>query len=399
MTIAAITPPLWFLRVTLVSLPSRINDWFETHWIVPAYVGWVLLGLAAFFFAAATNTLAGWLYVMSGVLLGLLAIAAVLPPRNLAGIAIERQPIRPVSAGEPLLVELTLANTSRHAKALLQARDEIPALLGQVQQTAVAAIAPGRTHRWLYDIPTERRGVHRWQTVTLRTAAPLGLFWCRRAQRVNTFATVYPQILPLNQCPLIDTIGEKSGQQWHQDNTIQAATEGITRSLRPYRWGDSTRLIHWRTSARYGELRVRELEKITAGQQVIIALNTDDIWDPDAFEQAVVAAASLYLYALRRQFSAALWTNQEKLLREKVAVLSLLAAIMPAPATSKKVDLPTNPVIWLTPRPWEQGQLSRGSRQVCWSKTTPTPGHLKGTDSITWINPEEPLQTQLQARP
>ncbi|HEY9763333.1 MAG TPA: DUF58 domain-containing protein [Trichocoleus sp.] len=379
-----------------MSLPSRINDWFETHWIVPAYVGWVLLGLAAFFFAAATNTLAGWLYVMSGVLLGLLAIAAILPPRNLAGIQIERQPIRPVSAGEPLLVDLTLTNTSRQAKALLQAQDEVPASLGQVQQTAIAAIAPNRAHRWFYELPTERRGIYRWQAVTLRTAAPLGLFWCRRSQMVNAFATVYPQILPLNQCPLIDTVGEKSGQQWHQDNTVQVATEGITRSLRPYRWGDSTRLIHWRTSARYGELRVRELEKITAGQQVIIALNTGDTWNPNDFEQAVIAAASLYLYALRRGFAAALWTSEGKLLKEKVAVLSLLAAVMPTPESSAKFDLPTNPIIWLTPRPWERGQLSSGSRQVCWGSAAPS--QFKGTSSITWIHPQETLQTQLQAR-
>ncbi|HEY9876983.1 MAG TPA: DUF58 domain-containing protein [Leptolyngbyaceae cyanobacterium] len=382
--------------ITLVSLPSRINDWFETHWIVPAYVGWVLLGLAAFFFAAATNTLAGWLYVMSGVLLGLLMIAAILPPRNLAGIEVERQPIRPVSAGEPLLIELTLTNTTRRAKALLQARDEIPQPLGQMQQTAIAAIAPSRAYRWLYEIPTERRGIYRWQTVTLRSAAPLGLFWCRRPQAVNASATVYPQILPLSQCPLLDALGEKSGQQSYQNNTVQVSTEGITRSLRPYRWGDSTRLIHWRTSARYGELRVRELEKITAGQQVIIALNTADTWNSEAFEQAVVAAASLYLYALRRGFSAALWTSEEKLVRDKVAVLSLLAGVTPNPGGYRNLDLPTSPIIWLTPYPWEKGQLSRGSRQVCWGSSTS--GYLNGADAITWINPEEALQIQLQAR-
>jgi uncharacterized protein (DUF58 family) len=55
---------------------------------------------------------------------------------------------------------------------------------------------------------------------------------------------------------------------------VKQATEGITRSLRPYRWGDPTRLIHWRTSARYGELRVRELEKVTTDQEVLIGLDT-----------------------------------------------------------------------------------------------------------------------------
>src|SRR6202042_142813 len=34
-------------------------------------------------------------------------------------------------------------------------------------------------------------------------------------------------------------------------------------SLRPFRRGDSPRWIHWRTSARRGELMVREFEKAT----------------------------------------------------------------------------------------------------------------------------------------
>lgn len=385
---------------------QKMTNWLETHWVAPAYVGWVLMGLAAFFFAAATNTLAGWLYVMSGVLLGLLAIAAILPARNLTSISIDRQPIRPVSAGEALLVELDLTNSSRQAKALLQVWDELPTNLGKPQQTAIAAIAPGRVHRWIYEIPTQQRGLYHWQTVALRTAAPLGLFWCRRSQLASATATVYPHILPLSQCPFIDNVGQESGLQWHQNNTAQVATEGITRSLRPYRWGDSTRLIHWRTSARYGELRVRELEKITASQQVILALNTADSWELEAFEQAVVAAASLYIYALRRGFSAVLWTPAGQLIQEKTAVLSVLAAVMPdnasartaaasvvaIPSVPKLPRQPAAPLVWLTYHPQDSAQLPGGSQQICWVKTFPR----EAAASTVWINPQEPLQQQLQ---
>ncbi|MBD2258187.1 DUF58 domain-containing protein [Pseudanabaena sp. FACHB-2040] len=360
------------------------------------------MGLAAFFFAAATNTLAGWLYVMSGVLLGLLAIAAILPPRNLSGLEIERQPIRPVSAGEALLIDLTLTNSTRQAKALLQVWDGLPAALAPPQRTAVAAIAPGRSHRWTYEVPTQRRGLYRWQTVALRTAAPLGLFWCRRSQTVSAMATVYPQILPLNQCALVDTAGQDSGQQWHAENAVQLATEGITRSMRPYRWGDSTRLIHWRSSARYGELRVRELEKITAGQQVVIALDTASAWDSEAFEQAVVAAASLYIYALRRGFSTALWTPENKLTRNKLAVLTVLAEILPrnqaltaVPAQPPPLSgLPAAPILWLTPQLKPKGQLPPGSRQICWAAPS---GKEIQSAPILWIRSDAALQPQLQA--
>ncbi|MBD0337133.1 MAG: DUF58 domain-containing protein, partial [Cyanobacteria bacterium Co-bin13] len=298
-------------------------------------------------------------------------------------------------------VDLTLTNSTQQAKALLQVWDNLPATLAPPQETAVAAIAPGRSHHWIYEIPTQRRGLYRWHTVALRTAAPLGLFWCRRSQAVTAAATVYPQILPLTQCPLVDTAGQDSGHQWHAENAVQLATEGITRSLRPYRWGDSTRLIHWRTSARYGELRVRELEKITAGQQVIIALDTASPWESEAFEQAVVAAASLYIYALRRGFSTALWTPESKLTRDKLAVLTVLAAIEPrgqsggppSQPTGALPSLPAAPVIWLTTQTKLKDQLPPGSRQICW-----TTHSRKGTqsDPTTWIYPDMVLQSQLQ---
>nr|WP_231939937.1 DUF58 domain-containing protein [Dolichospermum compactum] len=57
----------------------------------------------------------------------------------------------------------------------------------------------------------------------------------------------------------------------------------LLRSLRPYRINDPTRLIYWRTSARYGELRVRELEVITGGQEILIAIDSSFQWQQELF--------------------------------------------------------------------------------------------------------------------
>jgi len=77
----------------------RIADWLENRWVVPAYSGWVLIGISLCFLAAAINTTVGWLYVLSGLSLALLAIASILPLRSLSGISVRRRPIQPVSAG------------------------------------------------------------------------------------------------------------------------------------------------------------------------------------------------------------------------------------------------------------------------------------------------------------
>lgn len=257
---------------------QRLTNWLESHWVTPAYSGWLLSVLTIFFFIAGTNTLAGWLYVLSGIGAALLAIAALLPRTMLHRIKVRRAPILPVSTGTPLTIELELENPTPQPKSLIQVQDHLPANLAAPVHHAIETLPPRSTYRWLNSIPTERRGVYRWQTVQLRTAAPLGLFWCRRTRTAKAIAVVYPTVLPLKQCPLIDEIGRDASLQFQSDQRSLNATEGVTRSLRPYRWGDPTRLVHWRTSARYGELRVRELETFTGGQELIICLDSAALW-------------------------------------------------------------------------------------------------------------------------
>ena len=374
-----------------MSLPSKIHSWLETHWIAPAYAGWVLMGLTIFFFAAATNTLAGWLYVMSGVLMALLTIAAVLPPRNLRGLSIQRQLVRPVSAGESLAIELIVRNSSRTSKSMILIQDGLHPDLGEPTQTAISSVEPGASYHWRYALPTQRRGIYRWQGVILRTAAPLGLFWRRRQLEAQASATVYPYILALKDCPIINWFGHDSRQGWRQTHPRQLSQEGLTRTLRPYRWGDPMRLIHWRSSARYGELRIRELEHINAGRYLAIALNTAAIWREDAFEQAVIAAASLYMYAMKHGYSAFLWTPTIGVQHERVAILSTLAVV--APGGKRQANLPENPIVWLTTG-HTSVKLPPGSRQICW-QTQPVPS-ADVHAATCWIDPKAPLQLQLE---
>ena len=377
---------------------ARFTNWLEHRWVNPAYVGWVLLGLALFFFAAATNTLAGWLYVISGVMLALLVVAALLPPRNLNGLVVTRSPIQPVTADVPLAIELQIRNPQRQSKGLFQVIDPLPKRLGAVQVQAISSLLPGQTYTWRYQIPTQRRGIYRWLSTDLRTAAPLGLFWCRRSIEAPATAVVYPQVLPLKRCPLLDTVGLRNGQHWRYNPLAQADTQGVTRSLRPYRWGDPTRLIHWRTSARYGELRVRELETMTASREVVIALDTTARWDEVSFEQAVVAAASLYTYALQQGFTAVLWlpssAEQDNLLRERSRVMYALAGVEVTPVPNP-ISLPQKATIWLTAAGAEAVVLPTGSRQVVWGNGSTAMAALGGFSTIR-IDPNEPLESQLQ---
>lgn len=389
-------------------LNRRITDWLESHWVTPAYSGGLLGGLSVFFFVAGMNTLSGWLYVISGIGLALLAIAAIFSRRTLRKLNVARAPIHPVSAGEMLTVELIVENQSNQPKALIQVQDELPSALGSVTTKSIEFIPAQRSHHWMHYYPTQRRGVYSWQTVQLRTANPLGLFWCRRRYEVKAHAIVYPTVLPLTRCPLIDEMGQDASLLFNSDRRAQAATEGLTRSLRPYRWGDPIRLVHWRSSARYGELRVRELEVFTGGQELIIALDSNTPWlvdgtapSVDPFEEAVIAAASLYFYACHRNLNVKLWTAATGLIQGNQVVLEALAATQAGEA-ARVPQLPSVPVVWLTQNLASVKTLPRGSRWILWAKTQIDREEGDRSQGVASQHPgiliqwEQPLQQQLQ---
>lgn len=387
-------------------LHDRFANWLETHWVIPAYSGWLLGSLAIFFFAAATNTMAGWLYVISGIILAVLMIAALLPQRALRGVRISRGPIAPVSVGDCLTIEVLLVNQTASAKTLLQVQDQLPNHLLTTAQPitqAIEVIPAHETYRWVYQVPTQHRGVYPWYRVSLRTAAPLGLFWCQRDQSATATAIVYPTVLPLQQCPLVDQMGQDLNAQRLSLHHSFNAPEGITRTLRPYRWGDPIRQVHWRSSARYGELRIRELETYTGGQDWVIALDSRSTWQSESFEQAVIAAASLYFYALKQTIQVSIWTAATGLVKGDRAVLQTLAATQYGEVSQGDRSsqlLPNVPLLWLTQHSTSLSLLPKGSRYLFWLPPEP-PASSRSLPSSEYpglvIQPEQSLQLQLQA--
>ena len=380
-----------------MNIGHKIADWLENRAVAPAYAGWLLSGMTVFFFGSATNTMSGWLYALSGGSLALLGVAAVLPGKSLRSLEVRRRTIEPVSAGDQITVELEIENRAREPKTLLQVVDILPFVLGEPIVRPIEVIDPNSIYRDTYYLEVRQRGVYRWQEVNLRTAAPLGLFWCRRSLPVKAVAVVYPQVLPLSTCPIIDRIGQEDSPQFYNRSRSQTATEGLTRNLRPYRHGDPTRLIHWRTSARYGELRVRELEVAAGGQEIIIALDSAAAWQPEEFERAVTVAASLYFYASKRLLNVKLWTAGTGLVSGNRVVLETLAAVNAGEDAVE--NRPKLPIIWLTQNSATLSTLSLGSRWVLWPVATAETGEkmlvkheLPGLE----IRSGRPLELQLQ---
>ncbi|BAW96489.1 hypothetical protein NIES970_14190 [[Synechococcus] sp. NIES-970] len=380
----------------MASSPIKHSTFYqrlEQRWVAPAYGGGVLLTIALCFFGAATNTMAGWLYVLSGTILAILFLGAILPVRALRSLEIRRSPVTPVSVGDVLTMALVVTNTSKTAKTLIAITDRLPSELGAPRRTVVETILPQESLDWVYELDAQKRGVFQWGAVELHTGNPLGLFWCRRQRAVPARVIIYPQIFPLGSCPIIDNIGAEDSTKFQSENLYQNATEGMTKAIRNYRVGDPMRLIHWRSSARFGEFKVRELEITTGGEELIICLDHLFAWDPERFEQAASAAASLYFYARRSQLNVKFWTAQTGLLNSRVTILEALARINPEPQGIAAQPRPEGTLLWLSQNAETLGELGAGSRWVYFQEDVPTQG-----TGLT-INSMDPLPLQLQQFP
>ncbi len=128
-----------------------------------------------------------------------------------------------------------------------------------------------------------RRGVFRIVRVELRSGGPLGVFLRRRTVWVRLPAPVAVGPRPVAMPDPSDTLPIGLATSL----SARTATPGgdSVRSVRPYAPGDAARLVHWPTSARTGELAVRELEPPAIRGIAIVV-------DLEGSEMQIEAAAS-----------------------------------------------------------------------------------------------------------
>ncbi|MCM1981549.1 DUF58 domain-containing protein [Lyngbya confervoides] len=368
------------------------SNWLERRWAAPAYAGWVLIGLTLCFWLAAANTLAGWLYVMSGLLLALLGLAAWLPMRLLQGISLTRAPIPAGTVGAPLSIRLQASFPPTAGPVLLEYRDCLPDSFGPKHWQVFAGPAPQGHCQLIYNVIPQRRGLFHWHLIQLRTAAPLGLFSSQRDHAAPATVLVYPQAWPLTRCPLFETLVAQLQTSEKPSRLSPLGQGGITRSLRPYRRGDALRLIHWRSTAKLNELRTRELETSSGDCPVIIALDTGSMWEDPAFESAITTAASLLRYGQEQGVPTWLWTSGSGLLQTPTEILETLAQV--SHGETHQASLPSTALIWLTQH--ATAHLPPGSRCLRWQRESPT-GWPTESAADLWIDPALPLDQQLQA--
>jgi uncharacterized protein (DUF58 family) len=143
------------------------------------------------------------------------------------------------------------------------------------------------------------RGAHAWPPTTVWLPDPFGVAHGVRREQAAATTVVLPRVVPLARLPLPAGEGAAEGPQQEQGWPAAWRTTGYAGPVpREFRTGDDSRRVHWPATARSAQPMVRTEEP--AGSLVLdLALDTDPdhYLDPEAYERAITAAASLSVAA------------------------------------------------------------------------------------------------------
>jgi uncharacterized protein (DUF58 family) len=293
-----------------------------------------LLLLGGFLLLAAFST--GKPYLFYLVYLGILVVggAYVLTRLGLADLE-AGYAVNQLSGhvGDGIRVTYTLRNTSRLPKPWLEVHN--PTSLPAGLPGRAIALA-GRTERtWLIRSPLTRRGHFRIEPLQIRTGDPFGFFESSASVGSGVNVTVYPRLepVPLWKLPAANL----DGSQATRERTLQ--TTPLATTVRPWAPGDAFNRIHWKATARHGDIHVKEFDlEQTADAWIILDLERSPqrgSGDESTVEVAVRVAAAVADKGLVENRSVGMTVNAHRLAqlmpdrggRQHLKVMQLLAAV------------------------------------------------------------------------
>jgi uncharacterized protein (DUF58 family) len=235
--------------------------------------------------------------------------------------------------GDKLQITYTLRNTSRVPKPWLEVHNPTT-LPGGLPGRAIS-LGSRAERSWLVRAPLTRRGHFRVEPLQIRTGDPFGFFEASASVGQGVAVVVYPRIerLPLWRLPAANIEGSHAAPE----RTLQ--TSPLATAVRPYAPGDAFNRIHWKSTARHGEIQVKEFElEQTADAWIFLDLERSvqgGRGEESTVELAVRAAASIAAKALLENRAVGLTVNGHRQAivpvdrgsRQHLKIMQLLAAV------------------------------------------------------------------------
>lgn len=204
-------------------------------------------------------------------------------------------PATQVAVGETVQVQLELVNVGR-ATGLLLVEEQIPWALGQRPRFVIDPMQPGWHRKAGYPVRAELRGIYEIGPMRMRVADPFGMLALNRTFTKTTSLVVIPVAEPL---PPIQLGGAWSGSGDNRPRPFSTGSAADV-TVREYRRGDDLRRVHWRSTARVGDLMVRREEQPWQSRCTLFVDNRSGSHrgsGPDSsLERAITVAASIAVH-------------------------------------------------------------------------------------------------------
>jgi hypothetical protein len=294
----------------------------------------------SFLAAGAASAVAGYLLGERGLfcvgiaLITLPLLAAAAARRGQFRLATSRTVSPPrVPAGHTATVTLRLENVSRVPTGLLMAEDVVPYALGTRPRYVLDRIERAGVRELTYPLRSDLRGKFEIGPLQLRVADLFGLVELTRSLSGRTMFIVTPRVVPLPRTVISRSwAGEGNGRA---RLTSTAGEDDVI--PRAYRDGDEFRRVHWRSTARYGELMVRREEQRWRNKATVF-LDTRSSAHAgsgaaSSFEVAVSAAASVGVHIAQEGLTGQFISDSEVIRNAPFfedRVLDSLAVIRPS---------------------------------------------------------------------
>ncbi|QJW99312.1 DUF58 domain-containing protein [Frigoriglobus tundricola] len=237
------------------------------------------------------------------VLLGVYLISRFLARRWVRDLSAQRTcDAAPREVGESTEVTVTLKNTGALPIAWVLVEDLVPdfavkartpRLTIKGKRVHVITLGAKQTKTIKYKVTFAMRGYYPLGPTLLETGDVFGLHRRHRVVGKPAYVMVYPRIVPL---PKYDFASQRPiGEVRLQNRLFEDPTR--TAGVRQYVMGDPLQRVHWKVTARTGQLHCRVYEPTTlAGTTILVDFHQDGYpkrSEPHRSELAVTAAASI----------------------------------------------------------------------------------------------------------
>ena len=229
--------------------------------------------------------------------------------------------------GREAVVELSFRGRGTRLSALQIAEENLAPVLGAGPRFLLPRMDPGERHVVTYRVSSLRRGAHTLGPVRLERRDPFGLTTASVALPGSTEVVVLPRIEPLGPERVHGGGLGRAGQVPHM-----VALHGEDDvSIRAYRDGDDLRRVHWPTTARRGELMVRQEDRPARRRAVLLLDTRRGAYrsSPEAFEWAVRTLASVAVHLAQDGYAVHVVGAGDATVTDVRAILRALALVTP----------------------------------------------------------------------